>query len=233
MACAQCHDHKYDPIPTKDFYALLGVFRNTKTAEFALVSKDKAKLYKDHDKALKNARNTLKEYLHRQSAQLGEILAVKTPDYIRASREILSVKQRAFSKAAEKYGLDRETLERWVEYLSKDHFDHPFLDGWCQASFDLAAFQVKFEEVLEERKVVDDENLVRSKIKSKGKKGLSARATDEWGYAAVEKKVHVHDLHATVLHQLGIDHERLTYHYSGREFRLTDVAGNVVRHILT
>ena len=174
VACAQCHDHKYDPIPTKDFYALLGVFRNTKTTEFALVSKDKVKLYEDHDKALKNARNTLKEYLHRQSAQLGEILAVKTPDYIRASREILSVKQRAFPKAAEKYGLDRETLERWVEYLSKDHFDHPFLDGWRQASFDLAAFQVKVEEVLEERKVVDDENLVRSKTKSQGKKGLSA-----------------------------------------------------------
>ena len=63
--------------------------------------------------------------------------------------------------------------------------------------------------------------------------GMAYGATDEWGYAAVEKKVHVHDLHATVLHQLGIDHERLTYHYSGREFRLTDVAGNVVRHILS
>ena len=63
--------------------------------------------------------------------------------------------------------------------------------------------------------------------------GMAYGATDEWGYAVAEKKVHVHDLHATVLHQLGIDHERLPYHYSGREFRLTDIAGNVVRHILT
>ncbi|MEO1997749.1 MAG: DUF1501 domain-containing protein, partial [Planctomycetaceae bacterium] len=44
--------------------------------------------------------------------------------------------------------------------------------------------------------------------------------------------VHVHDLHATILHLMGLDHERLTYHYSGRNFRLTDVAGNVVRNIV-
>ena len=57
-------------------------------------------------------------------------------------------------------------------------------------------------------------------------------ATDEYGYFAVENKVHVHDLHATILHLLGLDHTRLTYRYSGRDMRLTDVAGNVVREIL-
>jgi Protein of unknown function (DUF1501) len=58
-------------------------------------------------------------------------------------------------------------------------------------------------------------------------------ATDELGFAAIENKVHVHDLHATVLHLLGIDHERLTYRYSGRDFRLTDVSGVVVRELLS
>jgi hypothetical protein len=57
-------------------------------------------------------------------------------------------------------------------------------------------------------------------------------ATDEFGFAAVEKKVHVHDLHATMLHLLGFDHERLTYRYAGRDFRLTDVHGNVVKEVL-
>jgi hypothetical protein len=57
-------------------------------------------------------------------------------------------------------------------------------------------------------------------------------ATDDFGFQAVEKKVHVHDLHATVLHLLGFDHERLTYRYAGRDFRLTDVHGHVVREIL-
>ena len=57
-------------------------------------------------------------------------------------------------------------------------------------------------------------------------------ATDEVGMHAVEDRVHVHDLHATMLHLLGFDHERLTYRYSGRDFRLTDVHGRVVERIL-
>ncbi|MBW3600523.1 MAG: DUF1501 domain-containing protein [Planctomycetes bacterium] len=57
-------------------------------------------------------------------------------------------------------------------------------------------------------------------------------ATDEFGFQAVEKPMHVHDLHATLLHLLGFDHERLTYHYAGRDFRLTDVHGRVVRELI-
>jgi hypothetical protein len=57
-------------------------------------------------------------------------------------------------------------------------------------------------------------------------------ATDEFGFQAVEDKVHVHDLHATILHLLGFDHERLTYRYAGRDFRLTDVHGKVVQDVL-
>jgi hypothetical protein len=64
------------------------------------------------------------------------------------------------------------------------------------------------------------------------KGGMAYGATDEFGFAAAEKKVHVHDLHATMLHLMGIDHEKLTYRYSGRDFRLTDVHGTVVKDIL-
>jgi hypothetical protein len=64
------------------------------------------------------------------------------------------------------------------------------------------------------------------------KRGLTYGATDELGMNAVENRVHVHDLHATILHLLGIDHEKLTYRYSGRDFRLTDVYGRVVREII-
>ena len=55
---------------------------------------------------------------------------------------------------------------------------------------------------------------------------------DDFGFRAVSDKVYVHDLHATILHLLGLDHERLTYPYSGREFRLTDVYGRVVNEVL-
>ena len=64
------------------------------------------------------------------------------------------------------------------------------------------------------------------------KGGMTYGATDDFGFKAVENPVHPHDLHATILHQLGLDHTKLTYRYSGRDFRLTDVAGNVVKDIL-
>jgi hypothetical protein len=64
------------------------------------------------------------------------------------------------------------------------------------------------------------------------KRGYSHGATDEFGCSAVEGRVHVHDLHATILHLMGLDHERLTYRYSGRDYRLTDVAGKVVNDVL-
>jgi hypothetical protein len=64
------------------------------------------------------------------------------------------------------------------------------------------------------------------------KGGLSFGATDEYGYEAVENKVHIHDWHATILNLLGLDHEKLTYRYAGREMRLTDVKGNVVKGIM-
>ena len=62
--------------------------------------------------------------------------------------------------------------------------------------------------------------------------GMSFGSTDDFGYYAIENKVHFHDLHATILHLLGLDHERLTYQYSGRDFRLTDVHGRVVHEIV-
>ncbi|MFT5465315.1 MAG: hypothetical protein ACI8UO_000403 [Verrucomicrobiales bacterium] len=65
------------------------------------------------------------------------------------------------------------------------------------------------------------------------KGGFSYGATDEHGYEAVENKMHIHDWHATILHLLGLDHEKLTYRYAGRDFRLTDVHGAVAREILS
>ena len=64
------------------------------------------------------------------------------------------------------------------------------------------------------------------------KGGYVHGATDEFGFKAVQDRVHVHDLQATVLHLLGLDHERLTYGHSGRDFRLTDVHGHVVHRLI-
>ena len=64
------------------------------------------------------------------------------------------------------------------------------------------------------------------------KPGVTYGATDDWGYKAVDKPLQIHDLHATMLHQLGIDHEELTYRFSGRDIRLTDVHGKIIEDIL-
>ncbi len=62
--------------------------------------------------------------------------------------------------------------------------------------------------------------------------GMTYGATDEFGFRAIDNKVHVHDLHATILHLMGFDHERLTYHHAGRDYRLTDLYGRVVKEIM-
>jgi arylsulfatase A-like enzyme len=65
------------------------------------------------------------------------------------------------------------------------------------------------------------------------KPGISYGETDDFSYNVVKDPVHVHDFHATLLHLLGVDHERLTYKFQGRRFRLTDVEGKVVKEILS
>ena len=62
--------------------------------------------------------------------------------------------------------------------------------------------------------------------------GIKYGETDEYGYFAVKDKVHFHDLHATLLHLMGLDHTKLTYRYAGRDFRLTDVHGEVIQGVL-
>jgi hypothetical protein len=64
------------------------------------------------------------------------------------------------------------------------------------------------------------------------KPGVSYGETDDYSYNVVDNPVHVHDLHATILHTLGVDHTKLTYKFQGRNFRLTDVHGNVIQAVL-
>jgi hypothetical protein len=64
------------------------------------------------------------------------------------------------------------------------------------------------------------------------KGGMTYGESDDFGFKATQNRMHIHDLHATLLHLLGIDHERLTYRHAGRDFRLTDVHGHVAKEIL-
>ena len=64
------------------------------------------------------------------------------------------------------------------------------------------------------------------------KKGITIGKTDDFGYNVAERPVHVNDLHATIMHLLGVDHKRLTYRFGGRDFRLTDVGGELVKEAI-
>ena len=156
VACAQCHNHKYDPIPTRDFYSLLGIFRNTDLHEIPLAPKETVEAYKAQDALVQKKEKELNEYVEQQSAQLGLILASGSARYLLATGEPDAPS-----------GLDRETLARWKKYLAEPEKQHPFLKDWYAATTAdqrakaAAQFQSELLAVIAEKTRVDDENHVR------------------------------------------------------------------------
>jgi Protein of unknown function (DUF1553)/Protein of unknown function (DUF1549)/Planctomycete cytochrome C len=177
--CAQCHNHKFDPIPTKDYYSLLGIFTSTKKSEFELAPENVVKEYKLRQKAVDDKQAQIRDYLRAQADQLAEVLAGETAQYVRAARQVLAPGKPAAARAdlgqvAQQGNLDREVLERWVRYLEHIPKDHPYLNDWNDdAKFDPDKFQQQVLDVIKERKSVDQTNVIRraEAQKSSGSKG--------------------------------------------------------------
>jgi hypothetical protein len=170
VGCAQCHDHKFDPIPTKDYYALLGVFTSTKLKEYPLAPPDVVKEYDAREKAISAIQEKLNKFLQIQSRQLAGILATRIVRYLPAAWQVMGPLHVSAEEAAHQNGLDQETLERWIKYLRKDH-EHPHLKAWNEmmargGSLDearkLAAdFQATVLSVASEIEAVEEQNLAR------------------------------------------------------------------------
>jgi mono/diheme cytochrome c family protein len=150
VACAQCHDHKFDPIPTKDYYSLLGVFRSTRLGTHPLASPETVAEFKRHKEAADAGEKRLNDFLKSQADQLGEILTTQAAQYLVAVRDGVTAPE----------GLDTEILDRWRAYLSQPEQEHPFLKGWNEPNFDAEAFQAKLLAVLDEKRTIDRENLI-------------------------------------------------------------------------
>ncbi|HUQ95135.1 MAG TPA: PSD1 and planctomycete cytochrome C domain-containing protein [Bryobacteraceae bacterium] len=168
--CAQCHNHKFDPIPATDYYALLGIFTSSEDSQLPLAPEAVVKDWQDREKKVLEKQAEIRDFLHSQATLLAGMFAHETARYSRAARRVV-VQHEGVVAVASAERLDPETLQRWIKYLANPQKDHAFLKGWRDASFDDEKFQEVVLGVLKERKTVDDENAVRKALaKSKGNK---------------------------------------------------------------
>jgi cytochrome c553 len=167
-ACARCHDHKYDPIPTKDYYALAGVFANTVYHEYPLVPKGVVDEYEKQEKQIENKEKLLGEFMQTESQQLAESLALQAAKYMQAAWKVTGEPKEDLARAAEDAKLDYEILERWVRFLAKPPKFYPYLTKWqamiksggtAEEAKKLAnEFQTQLVEVMFARNEIKEEN---------------------------------------------------------------------------
>ena len=148
VACARCHDHKYDPFTAKDYYALAGVFASTAYKEYPLVSEAEAAAWKARKEELDTAEKALNTFLDEQSTRLGERFATQIAVYMT-------------STVGPPAKLNGKVLERWKTYLAKPEDSHSFLNVWFQGqknAVEAEAFQRLMLEIIAEKHALDEEN---------------------------------------------------------------------------
>jgi cytochrome c553 len=131
VTCARCHDHKYDPISQKDYYALGGIFGSSGYWEYNLADGKEVEGYQAHRKKVKALEDALQEYAEDCALRVADTLARQIPQYFLAVRQaVLAGPQADLKKFAEEQSLDPEILQRWHKYLTATEKLHPFLKGW-------------------------------------------------------------------------------------------------------
>jgi len=142
-ACARCHDHKYDPIPQTDYYALAGVFASSEYKEYPLVSAPEVAAYEAAQKRIKGLEKEIDQFLSTQRDQLALIYARQAAAFLNGEP-----------------GLDAEIAKKLAAYLKKPEEDHPFLKEWSvsKSKESARAFQTVLLDVIEEKRQIDDQN---------------------------------------------------------------------------
>ncbi|WP_031500477.1 PSD1 and planctomycete cytochrome C domain-containing protein [Bryobacter aggregatus] len=159
VACAQCHDHKFDPIPTKDFYSLQGILNSSELHETPLADAEVVKTYAAQKKDMEIVEKRVKDFYENQSRILGDVLGSQTATYLMGTQGYGDLKS-----------LDEETLTRWKKYVESDRIYHPFLNQFrllakakapeAELRKEAEKFELTVLAVNEEKKLVDEKNKV-------------------------------------------------------------------------
>lgn len=189
VSCARCHDHKFDPIPTTDYYALAGVFASTQYREAPLVMEDVVKAYEERVASVKECEKEYDNALTAEGTQLGEALIPQTAEYIVAAARLqirrMTDKKANASALANGSGLQALIIDRWAQYLSGNNFDaKPYLsrlkstylqpavmtEDTVSAVLEPAARELQLEimAALETRQTDDAKRLLITAAKKKG-----------------------------------------------------------------
>ena len=228
VSCARCHDHKYDPIPTADYYSLYGVFRSASEPTLqptfgpAVDTEERRAFDAEMNKRLK----VLNDFVAKTRAGIINSARTRTTEYlaaVHAKRNQPSTEN--FMLLADKGAINPYVIHRWEMYLKTARRElNPVWTVWHRFSeltddeFAARAPEVH-RELFGARAIAPPINArVRAAFANRPPKTMKEIVD---GYGA----------HATLLHLLGIDQEKLTHHHAGRDFRLTDVFGNVAQNI--
>ena len=168
VGCARCHDHKYDPIPTKDYYAMAGVFASTTYKEYPQVPQSAVDQYNDLEKKLKNKEKLLGEFLQNEGSQLSEGLTLQASKYMQAVWRVAGEPKEDLNDAIDKNKLDYELMQRWIKFLARPPRHYPYLKDWqammqkggtaAEAKKLADEFQTLLLDVLYERKDLNQQN---------------------------------------------------------------------------
>ena len=191
VACARCHDHKYDPIPQQDYYALAGVFLNSQYHEYPLAPKSVVDEYKALEKKIKDKQKLLDEFMTTESRQLAETLALQSAKYMQAAWKVTGEPKDDAATVAAREKLDYELFDRWVKFLAKPPKFYPYLKKWQamvkdggtedEAKTLADEFQALLLDVMFEAREIKEENdIIRAKALPGTKKKEPANLPNEF-----------------------------------------------------
>jgi hypothetical protein len=164
VACARCHDHKYDPISNEDYYALAGVFFNTRPYEYPLARPAVVEEYNARKKTLTESEDKVKKLLEEARVRTADALAQDVQKYLVAAQSVRA-KQKTPEVTAADAHLNKEAVNRWVEYLANENISHPFLKPFLAATDpetiekEAAEFRKLLFAVVAEKKEIDAYNV--------------------------------------------------------------------------